>query len=110
MSVSGATITLTLASAPTGSNWQLAYGFEGLKYADLGAYGCAGNGTSCNGISITGSAVSAGTPHGNIRTIADFTSINGDAIYHWMPHFIENVLSQPGPAIVSGGACAGCTF
>ncbi len=110
VSVSGTTITLTLASAPTGSNWQLAYGFEGLHYATTPAYGCAWNATACNGLAITGSNYASGTPHGNIRTVEDFTSLNNDAIYHWMPHFIENVSPQPGPATISGGLCSGCRF
>jgi hypothetical protein len=110
VSVSGTAITLTLASAPTGSNWQLAYGFEGLHYATTPAYGCAWNATTCNGLAITGSNYASGTPHGNIRTVEDFTSLNNDAIYHWMPHFIENVSPQPGPAAISGGLCSGCRF
>ncbi len=110
VSVSGTTITLTLQSPPTGNNWQLTYGFEGMKYALMGAFGCTGTAGACNGISATGSAYSQSAPHGNIRTVADYTDLNGDAVYHWMPHFIENVFQQPGPAVISGGACSGCTF
>ncbi|SRR5579875_345907 len=109
-SVSGTTITLTLASAPTGSNWQLAYGFEGMKYALMGAFGCTATAASCNGINASGTAYSQSSPHGNIRTVADYTDINGDAVYHWMPHFIENVVPQPATAVISGGACSGCRF
>ncbi len=113
VSVSGKTITLTLASAPTGNNWQLAYGFEGLHYAPTPTYGCAWNAAQCNNLpstALNSNEYTAGTPHGNIRTVADFTSLNGDTIYHWMPHFIENVSLQPGPATISGGLCSGCRF
>jgi hypothetical protein len=116
VSVSGTTVTLTLASPPTGSNWQLAYGFEGVKYAWTPVYGCAWNATTCNGLStVNGSSYASGTPHGNIRTVEDTAyasgqSINGDPMYHWMPHFIENVQSLPGPPARSGGVCSGCRF
>jgi hypothetical protein len=113
--VNGTTITLTLASAPAGTNWQLAYGFEGLYYAYTPVYGCAWNATSCDNASIVGSVYASGTPHGNIRTVEDTAfpsgqSINGDGVYHWMVHFVENVAPAPGPAVISGGACSGCTF
>jgi hypothetical protein len=115
VSISGNTITLTLASAPTGTNLQLAYGFEGLHYAPTPTYTCQWSASTCDGISATQYA--SGTPHGVIRTVLDTTygsgtgnDLNGNPVYHWMPHFIENVSPAAGRATVSGGVCAGCRF
>ncbi|MBV8905996.1 MAG: hypothetical protein JOZ22_20355 [Acidobacteriia bacterium] len=113
VSVSGPTVTITLASTPTGTNLRLAYAFEGQRYSLSPTLNCSPTATSCNGNTLGGTLGSQGALHGNIRTVADYTDLNGDPVYHWMVHFNEPILTQsiqPAPAVKSGGVCSGCRF
>jgi hypothetical protein len=117
VSVSGTTITLTLANPPDvgATNLQLAYAFEGYPGAPNGSYGCAWNsGSGCDYTSNNGNTYdSGGAPHGNMRTVQDTVLPSGVSVnttfpvYHWMPHFIDNVLPAPLGAVISGGGISG---
>jgi hypothetical protein len=125
VTTSGSTVTIQLSSAPpTGAALRLAYGFEGERYAInplIGMLGMSGtvcswnyptSGTGSDQCNGEGSAESAaqGILHGNIYTVPDYTDLYGAPIRHFMVSFNEPVLPQPGPAAISGGACAGCKF
>jgi hypothetical protein len=89
VTVSGTTITITLNQIPTGTNQRVAYAFEGDEYANTPQFHCGPDDMTCNGQPVV--VPSRGTVHGNIRTVADYTDVNGDAVYHWLVHFNEPV-------------------
>jgi hypothetical protein len=84
------TCTITLSGTPTGANQRLAYAFEGTAGANSAQQGCAPTATNCNGLATV--SPSRGALHGNLRTVADYTNLNGATVYHWAPTF--NVLVE----------------
>lgn len=90
---SSQTVTLTLASTPSCSTSEhVAYAFEGQRFAYTPVAGCAPDATTCTILGVSGSVFpNRGTAHGNIRTVADYTDVHGDPVYHWMVHFNEPV-------------------
>ncbi len=83
VSCSSQTCTITLSGTPTGSNQRIAYGFEGTVFG------------------VSGTAAST---QGNVRTLVDYTDINGDPVYYWAPAFNEKLGFQLGVTVASNRA------
>jgi hypothetical protein len=96
----GLTCTITLSGTPAGASQRLAYAFEGTAGANSPQQGCASTATSCNGLATV--SPSRGALHGNLRTVADYTNLNGATVYHWTPTFNVPVRDRASNSVRQG--------